>query len=131
MNPPNRLYTSAQIPDEARRAQLTHHVTRILSRGYNLDIRGNLPGGETLYVQSNYDGGYKLWSIVDNGGEFNVAKVNSDTITSIPYTGAHTGIIDAGTTAYRIAMVIKGQMIDWEATFPDLVDDFALADEWK
>jgi hypothetical protein len=119
------LYTSTLIPDEAHRARLTHHVTRILSRGFNLDIRGNFPGCETLFVQTGQDGGYALWSISDNGGEFNVEKVNlRETLRSIPYTSSRFGIVDAGTVAYRIAMVIRGKPIDWKATFPDLVDDF-------
>lgn len=122
------LYTSGQIADEARRAQLTHHVTRILARGFNIDVRGNLPGGETLYLNAGQAGGFMLWSVSDNGGEFNVEKVNSNVLTSIPYIGSRTGIVDAGTVAYRIAMVIKGQKIDWSATYPDLIDDFALAE---
>lgn len=123
-----RLYTSTQIESEPRRAQLTRFVTQVLSRGYNMRIWGNLPEGDTLYVNAGQPGGYALWTISDNGGEFNVEKVNhSETLVSIPYI-ERGEIVDAGTVAYRIAMVIRGQKIAWDEYFPDLVDDFALAD---
>lgn len=136
------LYTSTQIErfatdPEAKRAELTADVISVLRHGYDLQILGNLSGAfsvpGTLYVRTGYDlektlGGdashnYAMWEVSDNGGEFNVAKVNSpEPCRSVPYLGARIGLVDAGTVAYRIAMVIKGEPIDYDFTCPDVLE---------
>lgn len=123
------LYTSTQIESGEQRAQLTRDVVNVLRHCYDLKILGNLSGAfgvpGTLYVQTGYqdDGrGYAMWSITDNGGEFNVALVNHhETMRSMPYKDRF-GIVDAGTVAYRIAMVIKGEEVDFNACYPEFVE---------
>lgn len=119
------LYESSQIEDVKLRAKLSAQVLAILRRGYNITVRGSLPGRSTVYVDPGQAGGYLLWSIADNGGEFNVEKVNHlESMRSIPYVDRF-GIVDAGTVAYRIAMVLRDQEIDWDFRCPDLIQDFA------
>lgn len=124
------LYHSTQIESAEWRAELSRDVLLVLARGYDLSILGSLPGRETVYVRTGFvdcEGNrYAVWSITDNGGEFVVAKVNSPELPrSIPYLGSRCGIVDAGTTAYRIAMAIRGDKIDWDFRMPEIVEALA------
>jgi len=119
-----RLYTSGQIESADVRDRLSEEVLDVLRGAYGLAVWGCFPGRDgQVYVQTDFSGGYDLWSVVDNGGEFNVAKVNHEdtTLRSVPYVDRF-GIVDAGTVAYRVAMVVKGEEIDWDARWPELVD---------
>jgi hypothetical protein len=120
------LYQSTQIEGTDRRNQLSFDVLAVLVNGYELRLLGKFPGNSsTVYVRTGAPGNYAIHSICDNGGEFNVEPVNhGERMRSIPYVD-RLGVVDAGTVAYRIAMVIKGEDIDWDARWPDLVEDFA------
>lgn len=120
------LYTSSQIENPERRAQLTTDVIDVLRACYEIRPLGHLRSYATLYVRpersaAGIAGQGDLWTISDNGGEFNVEKVNQpETMHSVPYI-ARGGVVDAGTVAYRIAAVIKGGSIDYGAEWQELV----------
>ncbi len=120
------LYRSTQIESPEQRAQLSRDVLFVLSRGYDLRILGSFDGGLTVYVRTNYtddeSNRYTMWQIVDNGGEFNVAKVNDDVLRSMPYM-ERGRVVDAGTVAYRIAMAIRGENVDFGYRCPEILAD--------
>lgn len=120
------LYTSTQIESDEKRAQLSRDVLSILAKAYDFRVLGAFVDGGAVYIRTGFEGGYAMWSIADNGGEFNVEKVNSGEIVSIPYFAFRLAV-DAGTVAYRIACVVKDEPIDWSAEWSDLVEDFGAA----
>lgn len=121
-----KLYTSTQVEPAARRDQLSRDVISILRVAYEMSVWGCFPERDgAVYVQAGFEGGYDLWVVADNGGEFTVAKVNleSETQRDVPYV--ERGVpVDAGTVAYRIAMVVKGEPIEWDLRCPELVGMF-------
>lgn len=64
-----------------------------------------------------------IWAIGDNGGEFNVWKVNeNETTVDIPHSTDSGLNPTALQTAYRIGSVITGHEIDWEETLDFMVE---------
>ena len=106
----------------------------LLTRGYGIKVLGSLPGRDSVYIQPGFDGdggapgaSARLWFICDNGGEFNVSPVNChDEMRSVAYAD-HRGAVDPGTMAYRIAMVVRGEEIDWDFRWPELVEELRAA----
>jgi len=61
---------------------------------------------------------YAVWSISDNGGELQVDRVNIDHEPGVPYT-AWSSKLNLCTMAYRIAMRILGEPIEWDLRLDD------------
>lgn len=79
---------------------------------------GTLESGAAL-VRDGHDGGYRIWSISDNGGELNVQPVNDDpAMRSVPFT-VYDRVVNPFTLAYRIHQVMRGREIEWSALFPE------------
>ncbi len=58
------------------------------------------------------------YSICDNGGEFHVHELNSSNPgESVPYDVSSGLPVDAGTMAYRIALTMRGEKIEWGVRF--------------
>lgn len=67
---------------------------------------------KSLYFSTN---NYNYYSINDNGGEFNIIKLNTDICLSIPYT-SNRSMCNANTMAYRIYVALRDDslnLIDW------------------
>ncbi len=65
---------------------------------------------------------HKDWyTLVDNGGELNIEKINfGNSIRSIPYY--HTPPITIGTMVYRVLAAMRGEEVDYNLAV-DLLDD--------
>lgn len=64
-----------------------------------------------------------LWTIYDNGGEFNVQRVNDDeSHRSIPYTWFGL-TLDGATMAWRIRKVLDVEEIDYDFRMDDMLED--------
>ena len=79
-------------------------------------VRGS-PVVEQGYPYNDY------WSICDNGGEFHAHKLNStEPGEAAPYSTFNN--VGPGTTAYRLACIMRGEKINWD----DFVCDDIVAD---
>jgi hypothetical protein len=87
--------------------------------GYKIAYLGSFEGQrDTVYLQNRQvDGQAEIWSIVDNGIGYVLCPVNStNEMRAIPYK-----LIDSGTMAYRIGMVLNRRAFYYELRCPDLV----------
>jgi hypothetical protein len=99
-----------------------------LAIGWGVKVHGSFkhePG--TAYVSGiGIPNQNVMWFICDNGGEYIVAPVNSDASDPrgcwcLAYED-RLGPVDDGTILHRVAMVLRGDPIDWNERHPDLVD---------
>ena len=66
---------------------------------------------------------HDLWTVCDNGGELNVARINdSDSLRSIPYT-SFGEVLDGATMAHRVRVVLDGEDINWSRRMGDTLDE--------
>lgn len=67
---------------------------------------------------------YGWFFLCDNGGEFNVGKINDDaSMRSIPYTDlSYFDLLDGGTMAYRVFCAIRGEEIDYRFRCPEIIE---------
>jgi hypothetical protein len=111
-----------------------------LKHGYNATVYGSFPNRpSTIYVSGirGDDGSpaadYVMWEIADNGGEYIVAPVNSDSRDPRANYGVayhdRLGPVDEGTMLYRIAMVLRGDPIDWDVRMLGFIDAILLGTE--
>ncbi len=115
-------------PENADTATRRRYVTRaeadfwlVLDQGYRIRPHGSLRGS-TLVIWESVPHWNTLWMITDNGGELVVEKVNvPGSARDIPTT-AHRIPLDGGTLAYRVAMVIQGELLDYRIDLADLAD---------
>jgi len=107
-------------------------ITREVPKGYNQALTKFLAGegvkvlfenGQTAYVTFQD----KMFSITDNGGEFNVRMVNNagvdqPTTGSIPFENMPLSIVDPNTVGYRLVKQLRGEFasIDWNWNYPTL-----------
>ena len=115
------LFTSTQAgasPD--LRARLSAQVLAVLRSEFNIHVVGHLHGQPLVRLDA-FPHYYTPWCLCDNGGELNVGPVNRDEeMRSVPYTAWST-LLDAGTIAYRIAAVLRDEVIDYDLLRPELV----------
>ncbi len=109
--------------------RLSPETIYVLHRGWNIRFLGRL--GTTDYFRPGFgveDGrAGRMWGVCDNGGEWNVWPVNvEEEQRSVPYAAGGL-TIDASTTAYRIALVIKGDDIDYGHRCPELYGELVEA----
>ena len=114
-----RLITEAEVVDDkARRQRLHAAVLTILASAYDVKTRCVMtPGVEWLLSRrpdpNNKPGWYESWTLTDNGGEYNLERVNDEaSMVSVPYDG-HC-LLDPGTVAYRLVQVLHGEAIDYD-----------------
>jgi hypothetical protein len=86
-------------------------------RAYKVEHAGSLRGSPV--VADSWPHAAYYFVINDNGGEFHVHRINSSTPgRSVAYETTK-GDMDAGTMAYRIKCVMRGEKIDWKLLFTD------------
>lgn len=96
------------------RAKLLADTIACLS-AYGIQHAGQMRGspivaGHWPHTAYNY-------TVCDNGGEFHVHRINSSLPgSSVPYETTQ-GDMDAGTMAYRVQCVMRGERIDWSLRF--------------
>jgi len=56
-------------------------INKILNSSLSCYLKIIFDGNNTVFIESNH----KYYYIHDNGGEFNIAKLNTEEIVSIPY----------------------------------------------
>jgi hypothetical protein len=100
-------------------------ILAVLCGGYGMRHVATVTGGQI--VAERYTGtetGYRWWLLADNGGECRVQPINRETpdIPDVPLTNWGYGL-DAGTLAYRIAMTIRGEPVDYTLSFPELPEE--------
>jgi hypothetical protein len=89
-------------------------------RLYDISIRGTIDSGSVILETKSPKS--SMWLLTDNGGEFNVWKINDPApCRSVPYDTVE-GMLDGGTMSYRITAVIHGDVIDYEARHADLLE---------
>lgn len=82
---------------------------------YGVQHVGTVKGSPVVVDQWPHAAYY--YSVCDNGGEFHVHKLNSPSPgRSVAYDGIG-GRADAGTMAYRVQCVMRGERIDWKLSF--------------
>ena len=91
-----------------------------LAWGWGVKACGTLNGSVIVAQGYPYN---DYWCICDNGGEFHAHKVNSrEPGEAAPYS-THNNV-GPGTTAYRLAMIMQGEKIDWsDFVCDDIVGD--------
>jgi hypothetical protein len=100
----------------------------VLIWGYEVKTVGVILGSLVVHPkfgmgQPNGMGDPGFWFITDNGGELNVERVNhADTLRSVPCT-YFSMALDGSTMAYRVAMVLRGDEIDYEYRCPELCSE--------
>lgn len=115
------LFTSTQAGESAeQRTRLSAQVLAVLRGEFKIEVVGRLHA-EFLVRQDTHPHYYTSWYLCDNGGELNVGPVNRDEeMRSVPYFAWST-LLDAGTIAYRVAAVIRDEVIDYDLRRPELV----------
>lgn len=110
------------------RRPISSRVLAALAIGYDVKVYGSFKHRTgTAYVSGvGVPNQNVMWEITDNGGEYIVAPVNADAgdprgCWELAYEDRR-GPVDDGTILYRIAMVLRGDPIDWDYRCPDLVD---------
>lgn len=109
---------------QARQDLITETLS-CLAYGWNMRKIGEANGAVILRDESRHDRlcpSYDWIAFSDNGGEFNVSKINAGETKSVPYT-VWGGMLDGGTMAYRVACAIRGDGIDYEFRCDDLIED--------
>jgi hypothetical protein len=123
------------MDDEEKPQRPSARLIAILVKAYGVHLYGRFRAdASTVYVSGISEPGkpgpgYVMWHITDNGGEYIVRPVNEPHLgprgsDGVPYDD-RTGLLDDGTMAYRIAMVIRGDEIDYDLRCRDLIDLFA------
>jgi hypothetical protein len=117
------LFTSTQAGASAEsRAAYSAQVLRVLRTAFNIDVIGSSHGGPLVWM-NRFPHYHTTWYLCDNGGELNVGPVNlHERMRSVAYTG-RGGLVDAGTVAYRIAAVLRGEEINYDTRHPELVSE--------
>jgi hypothetical protein len=88
---------------------------------YNIRIAGELRRGALLVENATGLAG-DLFSIGDNGGEVNVARINSHVPSrDAPYT-RYGVMIDGATLAYRIRRILDDAAIDYELDVSNMLE---------
>lgn len=115
------LFTSTQAGESAeQRTRLSAQVLAVLRAEFTIDVIGRLHG-QPLVRLNAHPHYYTSWYLCDNGGELNVGPVNRDEeMRSVAYFAWST-LLDAGTIAYRVAAVIRDEVIDYDLRRPELV----------
>jgi hypothetical protein len=115
------LFTSTQAGASAeQRTRLSAQVLAVLRAEFKIDVIGHLHGQPLVRLDA-HPHYYRSWYLCDNGGELNVGPVNRDEeMRSVPYFAWST-LLDAGTIAYRVAAVIRDEVIDYDLRRPELV----------
>lgn len=87
---------------------------------FNIRVVGRLTSA--LIVQNERHPYGDLWFVNDNGGEFNMGRLNSgEPDIDVPYT-AFGLMLDGATMAYRIRCTLDGTPIDWSGRLADVLD---------
>jgi hypothetical protein len=119
-SPDGTLFTSTQASYCASgRARLSSEVLAALRTEFNIKVVGRL-NDTPLVILDTFPHYWTTWYVGDNGGELNVGPVNGDDandMRSIPYL-AWGVLLDAWTIAYRIAAVIRDEVIDYDVRGP-------------
>ncbi|HEX8213800.1 MAG TPA: hypothetical protein VF584_26775 [Longimicrobium sp.] len=115
------LFTSTQAGASAeQRTRLSAEVLAVLRAEFKIDVIGHLHGQPLVRLDA-HPHYYTSWYLGDNGGELNVGPINRDEeMRSVPYFAWST-LLDAGTIAYRVAAVIRDEVIDYDLRRPKLV----------
>lgn len=119
--PLGTLFTSTQAGASAgQRARYSAAVLRALRTEFDIDVVGHLHG-EPLVRLGTHPHYYTSWYLCDNGGELNVGPVNrDDEMRPVAYC-SFSARLDAGTVAYRVAAVLRGEAIDYDLRHPKRV----------
>lgn len=99
--------------DDGRLTKLTLDA---LTRFYGISKIIDVPEFNSYFVQGDYDTGYGLFTLCDNGGEINVGKPNDPNWITRGIASDSTFFgLTPFTMAYRIAKTINGKFdeIDW------------------
>ena len=103
------LYASRAINHVAA----TNVTIAMLNHGYNIRKVGEALG--CVIVELPFEYGYRWFALGDNGGEISVREINVSTpYQSVPFDTEPA--VTAELTAYRLAVVMAGQPIDWSFT---------------
>lgn len=97
----------------ANHAEATNVTIAMLNHGYNIRKVGEALG--CVIVELPFEHGYRWFALGDNGGEITVREINVSTLyQSVPFDVEPA--VTAELTAYRLAVVMAGQPIDWSFT---------------
>ena len=99
------------------RAKMIADTIACLKYGWKIEKIGE--AGGSMILCGPFPIHMRWYYFCDNGGEFNVGLINDhDAMRPVPYTNHHL-MLDGGTMAYRIAMVLHGEAIDysWRGEF--------------
>lgn len=103
-------------------ARTTADILTALQGGWDIHVVGQWGGAVLVERRSGTHN--KVWFLNDNGGEINLAPVNDEAPDrNVPVT-AWRRPLHAATIAYRIAMTIQGQPVDYDYELTD--EDFAI-----
>ena len=118
---PLTLFTSTQAGESAeQRTRLSAQVLAVLRAEFKIDVIGRLHDQPLVRLDA-HPHYFTSWYLCDNGGELNVGPVNRDEeMRSVGYSAWGT-LLDAGTIAYRIAAVLRDEVIDYDLLRPELV----------
>lgn len=92
------------------------NLSHALRRGWTVKTVGRWTGGGLIVEPSGAPHPY--WSVTDNGGELVVGKINGEPGRDVP-THWFGRPLSVWTVAYRVAMVIKGEPVDWQYEISD------------
>lgn len=109
------------------RAKMIADTVACLKYGWNVRKIGEAGGSIILCDESRHERlvpTYDWIYLCDNGGEFNVGRINHGAPVSVAYTGSsYFDLLDGGTMAYRMFCAIRGEEIDYEWRGIDIIED--------
>lgn len=101
-----------------------------LQRGFDVTLYGSFPGQPKCFYVSGVRAaaptpapGYEMWRIIDNGGEYDVERVNDmGSRRSVPYE-AHGGLVHEDAILMNIVAVLRGIEMNFDPHFMVHGDD--------
>lgn len=114
-------------PEEATARQaLIAETVACLAYGWHIRKIGEANSSVILCDESRHDRlvpSYEWIYLCDNGGEFNVGRINQVPTFSVAYTDGYGCKLDGGTMAYRVWAVLRGEEIDYDFRCADIIED--------
>ena len=86
-----------------------------LRGGYGIEHVGTMRG--SAVVADHWPHRAYYYSVCDNGGEFHVHRINSSAPGRSVAYDTNDGMMDAGTMAYRVQCVMRGEDVDYDLRF--------------
>lgn len=106
-------------------------ILAALQRGFDVTLYGSFPGRAGCFYVSGVRAaastpapGYEMWRIIDNGGEYDVERVNDmESRRSVPYETHGGRLVHEDAILMNIVAVLRGIEMNFDPHFMARGDD--------